>query len=170
MDITEEIKTTQSFVQKCHQVSGAIMEKSAHADILMCNALRVMTGLDASMAQAIFYTLDSIKPRCQMLRRVMKASRKSDLIKPIEQIISSSQKINNQRTKLAHSIITISDIGPDGKMIAYNPKNFDPEKIQPLTDGYLRDRLEQANSGLKELIEAYAEICRVLGVPATLTA
>jgi hypothetical protein len=164
-----KIRIAMKFMDECHRVAGKLMEEQAHVDIVMCNVLREISGLDVKMSQAIFYTLDSFKARCDMLQRVAGSADNPEVLAKTNELIKGCQKINNQRKKLAHSLITVSDPGPEGKLIAYNPKTYNPDKIEPLTEGYLKDRLQQANTGRKQAFAAYSELCDILEVPPTLS-
>lgn len=140
-------------------VVGKLEHNSAAAEGIMFGAFRVITGLQPSVARAIFYALDSVPGKKNILRRVADEL-KLDAVEMglLQKIMDSADVANNQRKQVAHGMMSFL-----GDVKIWSPKNQPQPKIP--SQEWHNDLLSRSQSAGNDAKAAFEALCQKRGVP-----
>jgi hypothetical protein len=140
-------------------VIGKLEHNAASAEAILFGTFTLIAGLTPSLARAIFYTLDSVPGKKNLVRRVAEERADAKEKEIIEIIFSGVDATNNQRKQVAHGAMTYA-----GELKIYSPKNQPQPKIP--SQEWHNDLLEKSHAAGMEAKTAFEALCQKRGVPA----
>jgi hypothetical protein len=143
---------------------GRITGNAAAAEAVMFSAFRTLLGSTTQIASAIFYTLDSLHAKSNLLTRLVENIGDEEDKNLIERIISAAKKSNNQRTLVAHALLLFDTDDVNSNFKVLNPKSG---AIRSPTQKYLGGLLSESRNSLTEARIAFQKLCNKRGVIPT---
>ena len=148
---------------KRREVVGLLLEIGSTSDLILCATFGCLTGLDDKLCQAIFFTMDAFPARRELLRRTTAAigCGKAET-QFVEQIIKAAESVNEQRKKVAHTLMTSSATNP-GSVLVIHMKQTENWKYS-VTGRDLETWTKVANAALDRCLAAYQGLCKLRGI------
>ena len=98
---------------ECLQAIGSLTNNAAGADLILMNALRVISGLDLDTAKAIYYAPDALSTKASITRNLARSKRISKPAKEsLNELIKRVQEAGKPRNDLAHAFLLIQEGKP----------------------------------------------------------
>jgi hypothetical protein len=84
---------------------GILVNVAATCDLILFNAFRVVSGCESKIANAIYFSFESLQTKKNIVTRVLRANGDSNETKIVEAIISATEKANNKRNEISHALL-----------------------------------------------------------------
>jgi hypothetical protein len=148
----------QPTLDEYHRFIGKLENEAAASDLIMFSAFRVLLGCTNSIANAIYYTLDSLPARSALLTRVADALGDETEKELIQKIIKANEKANNQRKQFSHAFAAFE--GGISNFKVFNPKSG---RFHLPSEQNLHDAISHVYSAIQESHLAYQQLCEKRG-------
>lgn len=143
---------------------GKLIHNGAIAEGYLFGSFRILSGCEAKLAVAIFYSLDALQAKKSLLKRVVEAVGDEEDAKLVEKIILAAEKSNKQRQKVSHAIL--SHVDPKHtELRLLRPKAG--QEVVPLTKEYVKNIMDNSVDADNEGRKAFNSLCKKHGVPPT---
>jgi len=104
---------TDATIDDFFSAAGKLLQNASTNELFMAKAFEILSGSPANIAHAIFYSLDSLHGKANLLKRVAALACNVTEEDYINRIIEAAKKSNTQRNSVAHSLLVFDE--PDLK-------------------------------------------------------
>lgn len=143
---------------------GVLVNQAALCDLTLFNAFRVISGCNSQIANAIYFSNESLQAKKNIVKRVLTVIHDKEETRIVEAIILCAEKANNKRNELSHALLQISG----DKLHSLNARQ-QGKPPNPITAKYLDDLHKQASSAYVESLRQYQSLCQKRGIYQSIT-
>ena len=142
---------------------GKLVHHATVAETLLALTFRLLSGCNEAIANAIFYTVDALPTRKNLVNRVLNVVNHDDEDRRlVNELFDAATLTQTQRNELAHAMLM--QVGPDGRLSRMRLK--DPQQpFRPISAAYLDSLINLTADALTTAIPAYGRLCEKRGVP-----
>jgi len=145
---------------------GMVSHNAALAELAMFEAFVLLSGCTPEVAEAIFYTLDSVPAKATMLRRVVsRVGGPTEMRALVDKILKGVDTSNQQRQFLAHALLVPKAELPEGPFHLHRPR---AGESTPLTAQRMTELRVAAVEGARTALNSYLELCKARRVRPSL--
>lgn len=176
----------EGLLKEAFRVHGQIVHHAAIADSLLFEIFRHFSGCTRPIAQAIFFTLDSLKAKETLTIRTCRAAEANvETINLVKSLAVAIGKVVKHRNDIAHAFLLLHDpIFEDAEIRLINPKiaHAEPRKpkgqISAQSQPHHRDQvsvtslqhsLHESNRHLSMALKEFQALCQHIGIQPALS-
>jgi len=139
-------------------VVGKLEHNAASAEGLLYGAFYIICKLEPKLARAIYYSLDSVPGKKNLVRRATAEYADAKEKELLEVMYTGLDITNNQRKQVAHGAMTWG-----GELKIYSPRNQAQPKIP--SKEWHTDLLQKSQAAGMDAKAAFEALCQKRGVP-----
>ena len=143
---------------------GILVNVAAACDLILFNAFRVVSGCESKIANAIYFSFESLQTKKNIVTRVLRANGDSNETKIVEAIISATEKANNKRNEISHALLQAEG----NQILALNARQ-QGKPAKPVTPQYLDDLHRQASKAHVSALREYQLLCQKRGISPSIS-
>lgn len=140
---------------------GKLAQHAAAADLFLFNAFRVLAKGDPKVAHAVYFSMESVHQKTQMIRRVLEVQADENEKEIFEKLMDAVKKVHTPRNELAHALL-FSETAGSGDWVRINLR-AQKQAQRPITPEYLRSLVETSSTALLETQQAHLEFMKKRG-------
>jgi hypothetical protein len=141
---------------------GKLTVHAVSADLYLFSMFRVLSKCDGPTANAIYFSLDSVQAKVQMVRRVAVAAGDEEDGTLLEEIEKANLAAHKPRNELAHALV-FTDDPTKGDFTRLSFKNQSQPR-QPITPAYLAALMQRSHDALMKAMNVYERFSAKHGV------
>jgi len=143
---------------------GLLVTNSALSDIVLFNAFRVLSGCNSKIANAIYFSSETLPQKKKFIRRILETKNDPAEKAIVERIINAVERTQTQRNELSHAALQIKN----HRLLRVNARSNKADGSKSITVPYLDSLWKQASQSYVEAHQAYRELCLKRGIPPTI--
>jgi len=141
---------------------GTLVVNAALCDLLLYNAFKVISGCESKIASAIYFSSETLNVKSKFITRILIANKNQKETKILERIIKATEKAQNQRNELSHSLLQVT--GEENKVRALNARR-QGQPGTPISGPFLDGLVKHSSQAHIAALRAYQELCQKRGIP-----
>ncbi|MDP2817649.1 MAG: hypothetical protein Q8O29_05115 [Polaromonas sp.] len=164
--MSQSTKATGALIDAHLMMVGKLVTNAAVCDAILFSAFRVVSGCEATIASAIYFSSESLPAKKNVVKRILLAVGDSEETEIVGRIMDATTSAHTQRNEVSHALLRASHDGK--KILAHNPRRqVQPEK--PVTGPSLDGLLKKSSKAYLDAYRAFLELCQKRGIPPTVT-
>jgi hypothetical protein len=113
----------------------------------------VLSKSEAKVAHAIYYSMETVYQKSQMIRRVLEVTGDNKEREILETLMDAVKKVHTPRNELAHALLFTED-ADSGNWVRINVR-AQKQAQRPITPEYLQSLLRVSHDGLVQAQRAH---------------
>ena len=154
-----QVKENQERMNNLFILTGQLVSNAATCDVILFSVFLIITECDKEIAQAIYYAIESLSAKTNLVRKTLKVSKYKKQRRIIERIISATQNVHKKRNELSHVLLRVNS---NNEVVCQNPRN-QQQSIKRITKKYLDSLLKDASAPFLDCLKAAQELSDVTG-------
>ena len=153
------MKANEERMNNLFILTGKLVSNAATCDVVLFSAFIIITECDKEIAQAIYYAIESLSAKKNLVLRTLKVSKYKKHRKIIDRIILAIEKVHSKRNELSHVLLRVSK---NNEVVCQNPRH-QQQSIKRITKPYLDSLLKDASVPLVDCLKAAQELSSATG-------
>ena len=135
-------------------MAGTLVLSAANCDLILYSAFKVISGCEAKIANAIYFSTETLQLKKTIIRRILKISNISNETEIVERIINAAELAQSQRNELSHALLQTKG----DQLMRINARN-QGQPGKALTQKYLDGLWKISSQAHVDALKAFQELC-----------